>query len=293
VQQNGIEDVSELTKESVREIEEYRNQTDPAKPTLKSFLDTLRVYLRFLHNYGYVEEELAEAANSPELKKKENVREDIVESDEAHATLEKLDRFNYASRNHALILLLWRTGMRTGSVRSLDLSDYNREEQYLNLNHRPESSTPLKNQGDGERYIALSDETCAILNDYIEENRFEVQDEAGRKPLLTTKNGHIARNTVRKWSYRLTRPCWYGEECPHNKNPEECKAKTNDNYAYECPSSVSAHAWRRGAITHFLHDDMPETLISDRANVSTDILDRHYDKRTEKEKMEQRRQYFS
>jgi len=131
----------------------------------------------------------------------ENVREDIVETDEAHAILEKLDRYNYVSRNHTLILLLWRTGMRTGSVRSLDLSDYNREEQYLNPNHRPESSTPLKNQGDGERYVALSDETCAILGDYIDETRFEEKDESGRKPPLTIKNGRIARNTARKWSY--------------------------------------------------------------------------------------------
>ncbi|MDZ7730612.1 MAG: hypothetical protein U5K37_06370 [Natrialbaceae archaeon] len=37
---------------------------------------------------------------------------------------------------------------------------------------------------------------------------------------------------------------------------------------------------------------MPETAVSDRANVSTKVIEKHYDQRTEKEKMEQRRQYL-
>jgi len=37
---------------------------------------------------------------------------------------------------------------------------------------------------------------------------------------------------------------------------------------------------------------MPETIVSDRTNVSTDVLDRDYDKPTKKEKMEQRRGYI-
>jgi len=63
-----------------------------------------------------------------------------------------------------------------------------------------------------------------VLRDYIEENRIDVTDESGRKPLLTTKVGRIARNTIRKWSYRLTRPCWYPGECPHGRELSECRA---------------------------------------------------------------------
>jgi hypothetical protein len=36
---------------------------------------------------------------------------------------------------------------------------------------------------------------------------------------------------------------------------------------------------------------MPENAVSDRANVSRAVLDQHYDRRTKREKMEQRRDY--
>jgi hypothetical protein len=72
----------------------------------------------------------------------------------------------------------------------------------------------------------------------------------------------------------------------------ECKAATDRSQSFACPSSVSPHAVRRGAITHWLNSDVPEPVVSARANVSTAVLDGHYDRRTEREKMEQRRTYL-
>jgi hypothetical protein len=59
-----------------------------------------------------------------------------------------------------------------------------------------------------------------------------------------------------------------------------------------CPSSVSPHAIRRGAITHHLNSDVPETAVGDRANVSQGVLEKHYDQRSKRDKMEQRREHL-
>lgn len=59
-----------------------------------------------------------------------------------------------------------------------------------------------------------------------------------------------------------------------------------------CPSSTPPHDARRGAITHWLSQDTPKRVVSDRMNVNEDVLDEHYDQRTEEMKTEQRRQYL-
>lgn len=57
--------------------------------------------------------------------------------------------------------------------------------------------------------------------------------------------------------------------------------------ASKCPSSVSSHPFRRGSITHYLNNEIPEIAVGDRANVSQEVLELHYDQRTKREKMEQ------
>jgi len=41
-----------------------------------------------------------------------------------------------------------------------------------------------------------------------------------------------------------------------------------------------------------LNNDVPSRVVGDRANVSQSILEKHYDRRTQKEKMEQRRGFL-
>jgi hypothetical protein len=41
-----------------------------------------------------------------------------------------------------------------------------------------------------------------------------------------------------------------------------------------------------------LTEDIPEKVISDRMNVGEDVLDKHYDRRSEEVKVEQRRGYL-
>lgn len=40
--------------------------------------------------------------------------------------------------------MLWHTGLRIGAAVGLDIDDYNADEQYLALVHRPDEETSLK-----------------------------------------------------------------------------------------------------------------------------------------------------
>ena len=182
--------------------------------------------------------------------------------------------------------------MRLGGARALDIEDYSPTEQYVEVRHRPEAGTPIKNGEQGERIVALSGRLCNLLDDWLRDRRPDVTDEHGRRPLLATTQGRISRSAIRVYCYAYSRPCEYGEECPHNRDPRECIAVKHADQASKCPSSISPHAIRRGSITHHLSEDVPETAVGDRANVSKDVLEQHYDQRSEKEKMEQRRQYI-
>lgn len=288
------EDVDNLNTLSGRDLlrfKQWRSQ-DLNAVSLKGQLDALRAFIRWCESIDAVEQDLHNKVLSPSLNDGDRERDVLLASDTAEDVLDHLSRFSYASFQHTLLTLLWRCGARSGTVRSFDLRDYDRESQWLRARHRPE--TPLKNKEKGERLIALNSDVCRVLNDYIDHNREDVTDEHGRDPLLTTRFGRVSKSTIRETCYRWTHPCRYnGGECPHGRDTESCQALTPPDKAPSvCPSSRSPHAWRRGAITHHLSEDVPIDVVSDRMNVSREVLDAHYDRRSEEVKVEQRRDYL-
>jgi len=254
-------------------------------------MDSLRSFIRWLEAVDGVEQNLSEKVLSPTITADENSRDVMLDSDRASAVLSHLEKYEYAGAQHVSLTLMWHTMMRVGGVQAIDVDDYNADEQYVEIRHRPDTGTPIKNKGDGERLIALSDDICDLLDAWLENKRPDVTDDYGREPLLASRQGRLRKTTLRMYVYRWTRPCAYGKECPHDRDPDDCEATIRDG-ASKCPSSVSPHAIRRGSITHSLNSDVPDKVVSDRANVSPNVIEQHYDRRTEQEKMEQRRDYL-
>jgi hypothetical protein len=87
---------------------------------------------------------------------------------------------------------------------------------------------------------------------------------------------------MRRIVYNVTAPCYLGEECPNCTDDPDAK----------CLEAVTPHAVRRGSITHFLTSDVPVQVVGDRMDVSRKVLDKHYDRRSEEVKLEQRRSYL-
>ena len=290
-EREDIDNLNDVTGRDIQRFKLYRKQK--VKPvTVKSQMDTLRVFLRFCEAINGVRDGLAESVVSPTLDREDNVSEAILPTEKAETILAYLDKYHYATPRHALLRLLWESGMRMGAAHSIDLDDLYLHDGYLKLKHRPESDTTLKNKKRGERDVALSPELVLLIQDYIDEHRHDVVDDHGREPLFTTKQGRMTKNTLRYHIYGVTRPCKFGEECPYDRDPEDCEATYRRYTASKCPDSRSPHAIRRGAITHFLSEDVPAKVVSDRMNVTTDVLEEHYDARSSQEKMQQRRNHL-
>jgi integrase len=216
----------------------------------------------------------------------------MLDSEVADGILDYLSTYEYASERHVTFLFIWHALLRRGAIHALDVGDYDPQEMSLDVRHRPETETPIKNKFNGERFIALSAETCSVLDAWLADRRPDTVDEYCRTPLLSTAQGRAHLTTIQAYVYSITRPCVF-TDCPHDRDVSECRAASDRSQAFGCPSSVSPHAVRRGAITHWLNSDVPEPVVSARANVSTAVLDEHYDRRTERDKMEQRRRYLN
>lgn len=281
--QRGIENMKELTGRNLQEYRLWRQEDgDLAKITLNQQMSTIRVFLKWCGSIEAVPADLYEKVIVPQVRPAQERREETLGTERAEEILAYLSRYYYVSTEYAVFALLWETGIRIGAANSLDVGDVDVSGERIDLVHRPETDTRLNNGKEGERPIAISTELAGMLGDYIEHSRHDVEDDHGREPLLTTSYGRMHRGTIRGVVYRVTAPCFRGEPCP---------GCTGDDAA-KCNGAVSPHAIRRGSITHFLSQDVPVEIVGDRMDVSRDVLDKHYNKRSEEVKLEQRRRYL-
>ncbi|MFC7213710.1 tyrosine-type recombinase/integrase [Saliphagus sp. GCM10025334] len=215
--ERDLENCNDLT---ARDLHEYRvwRREDLNVVSEKTQMDTLRVFVEWCETINAVESGLFKKVKSPAIPDGENARETVIHADRARTILEHLGKYEYASTEHAVWLVLFETGMRMGAARALDVVDYrcDAEVPHLTVVHRPETDSPIKNGARGERRVGLSDEACEVLDDYLEHQRSDVTDQHDRVPLLATAQGRIAKSTIRKYVYKWSRPCLVGLECPHD-----------------------------------------------------------------------------
>jgi len=291
-EKNGIEQISDLHGYHLKKYKLHRRGQGIKEVTLKNNLSTLRVFLRWCEQAELVDQDFAELVQLPDLDHEERVSETILSLDRVEDILDYYYKYEYATRDHTVFQVMWHTCFRMGTAVALDLEDYVSSRNQLKVRHRPETGTPLKNGKEAERVVNISDQVAEVLDDYIEVPRENVIDDYGREPLFTTSHGRVTLTTVRKNFYAITRPCKVIGNCPHDRDIEECDAAIRKKDASKCPSSRSPHPIRRAAITYHLNRDWPGEKISERANVSVDVLDEHYDSRSEGERAKTRKQYL-
>ncbi|AQL41627.1 integrase [Halorientalis sp. IM1011] len=288
-EKNDVDNLNDLTGRDLHHYRTWKGQ-DVNAVTLRGILATLRKFLEFCASIDAVESGMRERVMLPELDEQEASRDIQLSEDRANEILDYLDDFAYASRDHVIVAILWHTGIRLGTLRAIDLDDWFSDEQALQIRHRPETETPLKNGKAAERQIAVGEYYTQVIDDYVEYHRYDVVDNHGRRPLISSEFGRLTAAPIRRTLYDWTRPCVLGKECPHDKDPDSCDAANYRESWTECPSSRSPHAVRRGSITWHLREGAPEEVVSDRMNASREVLEEHYDERSERERMQLRRE---
>jgi integrase len=289
-----IENMNDVGGRQLMQFKTWRkSEADLVTISLNGNLAILQRFLRFCENIDAVAEDVAERVPLPNVPPEEEVNYEVPTDEEVGAIRSYYRRFEYASRRHVEFELIAEVGIRLGAVRAIGLGDFDADEKVIHLRHRPEGTddygTPLKNGPDGERIVNISDRLRNFVVDYADHNRADVTDTYDREPLFTTSGGRPSTATIRRDFYKMSRPCAYSDDCPHDREATDCDAAKNANAA-GCPSRFSTHPLRKWAIMRQLDAGVPKELLSDRVDVSVPVLDKHYDQRTEEQKSRRRRE---
>jgi site-specific recombinase XerD len=289
----GIEAASEVDGYLLEQWKIKRQTDDEVSPaTLKNNVKHIRVFIRWLESTELADQGLADKMKVPSVTEEEMRSQEIVDPEQMESILNHLELYEYASRQHAFLKLLWHIGARISAIVALDVQDFEPRKGVLKIRNRKDAGTALKNGNKSERNVTLKDDVVDVLNDYVHGRRLNATDDHGREPLFTTEHGRMGRQRAYKNFVGISRPCVYENECPHNRTIENCEAAQKKKKAYDCPSSGALHPVRRGSITHHLNQGWPIEQVSQRCDVSVEVLKKHYDSRTLEDTRQQRSQHL-
>ncbi|MCU4741982.1 tyrosine-type recombinase/integrase [Natronoglomus mannanivorans] len=299
-EEQGIESVQDIDGSHFLEYKFHLRQRI-ADSTIRNHFSTLRTFFKFCKRIDATDgnQELHTKLETPDFAKGDLSRDDMMDFNEVKKLLAYFDKFEYATVKHAMFVVFWHTGCRRGALRGLDLEDYKPVQERENgryglirFKHRPESGTPLKNKENGEREVIIWPQHGEIIEDYIEMKRRDKVDEYSRKPLFTGPNGRYSASNIQAFIYAISRPCYYTNVCPHNRDMDDCEARYYEK-ASKCPSSISPHPMRRASITYHLEEkDWTYEASSGRFDVSVDVLKEHYDQSTDEGRRKTRASMF-
>lgn len=275
-------------------IESYRhsllNDGALALVTVEQLLQTLRVFLRYCERLSHCKDGMTEAVIIPKLSDDERARDIHLIDERASQIIDWLCQYEWASIEHLVFHIGYHTGLRRGALFGLDVQDWDGDARVFTIRHR--DNTPLKLDENSERNITVTDGRLAdAIEDYLADKRPSVSDKWGRNPFFVSVQGRYHYQSLQTIFYKMTRPCYFGQGCPYNRDIDGCEATNYDSYS-KCPDSISSHPIRRSDITHHLDESVPKAIVSERMDVRPDTMDTHYDARSLEDKRENRAKHL-
>ncbi|MBN2394988.1 MAG: site-specific tyrosine recombinase XerD [Candidatus Atribacteria bacterium] len=145
-----------LTREILSDYYHYLGENHLSMNSIFRNLVALKMFYRFLLTEGFVKDDFANLIEFPKLSKKLPQTLNIEELDQLLA--EKHFKGLLGKRDHAMIELLYATGMRVTELISLQRNDVNLDHQLLKCTGK----------GNKERWIPFSDKANHALQDYLQ-----------------------------------------------------------------------------------------------------------------------------
>ncbi|MFW5924205.1 MAG: tyrosine-type recombinase/integrase [archaeon] len=236
-EEHEINNLNELTGRDLQQFRLWRQETGEINTmTLNNVMSSLRVFLKWAGSIEAVESNLYDKVMVPRVDPEDEHADDMLEAETADEILGYYGAFHYASLEPVLFALLWQTGIRLGSARALDVSDVDTDIERVNIRHRPDEGTALKNGTRGERPLAITSELAEVCDDYLTHVRQDVTDEYGREPLFPSRHGRMSIASLRRRIYNITARHSRNEECP------DCEGDSGGR----CGEAANPHAIRRG-----------------------------------------------
>ena len=285
----SIETTDDLTRWNVGDYTDHLLEQDFARVTVASRQKKARTWLKYLEAQGIIPLGLHLAIETLSLTDEEQTSDKQLKPEDARSLLEFYRNSPEwrATRQHAVLEVVWHVGCRISGLRALDLDDYEPESGDLKFRNRPDKGTRLKRGKSHERNVTLSETPNEVLRFYVRRERSDKRDEYGRKPLFPTRQGRASDGALRGWMYVATQPCMAGE-CPHGKRRPNCEYVPRDA-ASQCPSTRSPHPIRRGSITWQRNLGFDEETVANRAAATPDVIRRYYDDPDYADELERRR----
>jgi len=108
-EEDGIDDLNDLSGRDLHRFRVKRREEDEfTTASMKEQLATLRMFLRFCATIDAVKPGLDEKIILPKTTE-EDVRDEMVDSEQAAQILNHLKRFRYTTLEHAFLAVLWHT----------------------------------------------------------------------------------------------------------------------------------------------------------------------------------------
>lgn len=158
----GVNDMRDVESATIAEYKEFR--LGAVKPiTARNDIRTIRGFIRECESYQCVPQGLNELIRVPKVSEEDKINDTILTREEAEAILDHLNKYNYASTRHTIMLILWKTGMRLSGLRTLDVGDVDFSRPALEVRHRPETGTPLKRKSKSERDVNITESMATSI----------------------------------------------------------------------------------------------------------------------------------